>query len=262
VLPQELRKLERFSFEARWPSPLRCALLHAAYEGSNFHQLSELPAIVGNMMPSEQALLAARLGPARLLDPWRGGGVHVSLRLWDDMEHAFAMRIFKLEGKLRAVRFSAERKVSALRVNGEMLPAAGAAWPRGLTMLDALRYLDWAAYLKATSSVNAADSAPSKDGSSRERKASKSARQLDRERLQHIEVDVVMRARQAAKTMQTPRNVIYLQLDSFTEDEVRSSRRWWGDCMLRHRQLAGRRPRCSTPCACVVTAGERVCVHT
>lgn len=137
----------------RWPQPLRVAALQACYNAIPASELPTIASCSAALAPSEQLLAAARLGPHRCIDPYRGSGTRLALPLRDACCGAFATRVWKLAEKLAAAAAEAgappPQKVRALAVNGRRV----SAWPVGLSRLDALRHLDWHAFLDAHESL-------------------------------------------------------------------------------------------------------------
>eukprot|EP00892_Ulva_mutabilis_P007902 jgi/Ulvmu1/5484/UM023_0020.1 len=149
VTVQGVQDLLRLTEGQRWPQPLRVAALQACYAALPAAELCTFSAANACLSPSEQLSAAARMGAHRCFDPYRGAGTRCALRMWDACDSAFAARVWKLTEKLAVAAGDCGdapvRKIAALAVNGRPVRA----WPPGLSRLDALRHLDWAAFQDA-----------------------------------------------------------------------------------------------------------------
>ena len=254
VRVQGLRDLLDLTAAQRWPQVLRVAALQACFAAVPAADLPALAGCTAVLTPSEQLLAAARLGPHCCVDPYRGGGTRLGLRLWDACDCAFAVRVWKLTEKLAVAagddRTAPVRKVCALAVNGRPVTA----WPQGLSRLDALRHLDWHAFLDAHAALlqlsaepapaSAAASAPPSPRAAAAAPAPRAAvsgaglRVAGKARgmaskARNAAAETAARGRmaaaaaaalQAARRAAPPRNVVEFELDSFTDEEVRRHR--------------------------------------
>lgn len=154
---QGVQELLNLSASLRWPQTLRVAALQACYNAVPVPELPGMSAATAALAPSEQLLAATRLGAHRCIDPYRASGARLTLPLWDPCSGAFATRVVKLTEKLAAaVGPGAPRKIRALSVDGRRITA----WPGGISMLDALRHLDWREFLDAHATLALLSPAP------------------------------------------------------------------------------------------------------